>query len=327
VAIDEAHEGRQRIDLERVPASPAHPGVHDYRQLSIADLRPFIDWTPFLQTWELAGRWPEIADDPIVGAQARELVDDANRMLDRIEAEGWLEARARVGLFPAASTGPAEITVYTDETRTTPRARLHCLRQQFARTNDRAFQSLADFVAPVESGVADWIGGFVVTAGIGAEALARGFEAEHDDYQAILARAVADRLAEALAESMHRRVRTDMWGYAADETLDNDSLIAEAYQGIRPAPGYPACPDHTEKGTLFELLDATELGVELTESFAIHPAASVAGWYFGHPEARYFGVGRIGRDQVEAYAAAKGMSVAEAERWLAPSLGYRPEDS
>ena len=327
VSIGEARKGRQRIDLTQVAPAPAHPGVHELLEIPVGPLRSVIDWTPFLQTWEIKGRWPEIADDPTVGAQARELVDDANRLLDRVEAEGLLECRARVGLFPAAATGPDEVTVYTDETRSEVRARLHFLRQQFARTNERAFQSLADFIAPADSGVPDWIGGFVVTAGIGAEALARDFEQQHDDYQAIMARAVADRLAEALAEAMHHRVRTEFWGYAADEALDNDALIAERYQGIRPAPGYPACPDHTEKGTLFELLDAPRIGVQLTESYAIDPAASVSGWYFAHPEARYFGVGRLGRDQVEDYAAAKGMSVVEAERWLAPSLGYRPEDS
>jgi 5-methyltetrahydrofolate--homocysteine methyltransferase len=324
VPLDEARAGGLELELERVVPAPRCPGIHTFRELPVAPLRDVIDWTPFLQTWELKGKWPEVLDDPEVGPHARGLVDDANRMLDRIEAEGLLECRAVVGLFPAARTGPDEVTLYTDEERAGERARLHFLRQQFARSSERPFHSLADYVAPAQSGVPDWMGAFTVTAGIGAEALARSFEAEHDDYHAIMVRAVADRLAEALAEAMHRRVRTELWGYAEGEAFDNAALIAETYQGIRPAPGYPACPDHTEKRTLFELLGAPAIGVELTESCAMRPAASVSGWYFAHPQAAYFGVGRIGRDQVEDYAGRKGMSVAEAERWLAPSLGYVP---
>jgi 5-methyltetrahydrofolate--homocysteine methyltransferase len=248
-------------------------------------------------------------------------------LLDDLTRRDLLGSRAVVELVPADATGPDEITVWSDERRTEPRARLPFLRQQFARSGDRPHRSLADFVTPVGEGPGDWMGAFAVTAGLGLDPIVRAFEAEHDDYRAILAQALADRLAEAAAEWLHREVRTRLWGYAPEEEFAADALIAERYTGIRPAPGYPACPDHTEKETLFALVDAPSLGLGLTESFAMTPTASVSGWYFAHPDAQYFGVGRIGRDQVEDYARRKGWSLREAERWLAPNLGYDPEAS
>ena len=257
-----------------------------------------------------------------MGQEARKLHVDAKKLLERIVEEGLLEARGIAGLVPAATVGHDDVEVYATEARTEVRETLHFLRQQFDK-GERANLCLADFTAPREAGKEDWVGAFVVTAGIGLEELVAGFEADHDDYRAILAKSLADRLAESFAEALHRKVRSELWGYAPDERLSNEELIAESYRGIRPAPGYPACPDHTEKETLFRLLDAGEAtGVQLTESFAMTPAASVAGWYFAHPESQYFGVGRIGRDQVEDYARRKGWSVDEAERWLAPVLGY-----
>ena len=307
------------------PSEPAQPGVH-VAEVSIGELRAYIDWTPFFQAWELAGKHPAILDDPVVGEQARSLLADAESLLDRIEAEGRIRARAVVGLFPANANGD-DIEIYTDDSRTEVRAVMHGLRQQFAK-DGRPSRCLADYVAPSESGQADWIGAFAVTAGVGVEELVREFEEANDDYTAILIKAVADRLAEALAEMMHERVRTQLWGYAPEESLKSPELIREEYRGIRPAPGYPACPDHTEKGAIFELLDAeSTVGVRLTESYAMTPAASVSGWYLAHPSARYFGVGRIGRDQVEDYARRRGWSTEEAERWLAPSLGYEPAEA
>ncbi len=325
LSLAEARERAYPVDWSAyAPPEPRAPGVHHFEDVGVAQLRPHIDWTPFFQAWELAGKYPEILEDELVGAQARALFDDAQAMLDRLQGERLVEPAAVAGLFPANAEGD-DIIVYADELRAEPRAVIHGLRQQFAK-GDRADLALADFVAPVGSGRNDWIGAFAVTAGVGAETLAASLEAEHDDYRAILVKALADRLAEAYAERLHLLVRTELWGYAPDESLDNDALIAEAYVGIRPAPGYPACPDHTEKRTLFELLEVeSRIGVSLTESFAMTPAASVSGWYLSHPQARYFGIGRIGRDQVESYAARKGWSVEEAERWLAPNLGYDRE--
>jgi 5-methyltetrahydrofolate--homocysteine methyltransferase len=281
-----------------------------------------IDWTPFFHTWELAGHYPAILEDPVVGPAARNLFADARALLDRIIRERRLTARGVVGLFPAAAVGD-DIEVYAPGTRTEPIATLRTLRQQMAKPPGRPNLALSDYVAPRESRIPDHVGGFAVTAGVGLEALVAEFEAAHDDYSAIMAKALADRLAEAFAERLHERVRREFWGYAQDEALDNAELIREAYQGIRPAPGYPACPDHTEKRTLFDLLDVERhTGIELTESFAMTPTASVSGYYFWHPEARYFGVGKLGRDQVEDYAKRKGLSVEETERWLAPNLGY-----
>jgi 5-methyltetrahydrofolate--homocysteine methyltransferase len=311
---------------------PAFLGRKVFDDYDIADLRSCIDWTPFFRTWELAGRYPDILDDPIIGESARDLYADANDMLDRIVAEKWFTPRAVVGFWPAHSAGD-DIEVFADEGRTDAGrfetlAVIHTLRQQMQRTNGRPNFALADFIAPKDSGVTDYIGCFVVTTGREIEAVAQRFEGANDDYSAILVKALADRLAEAFAERMHQRVRTEFWAYAPDENLGNKALIAEDYRGIRPAPGYPACPDHTEKRTLFDLLDAeANTGVSLTESFAMWPASSVSGYYFSHPESSYFGLGRIGRDQVEDYARRKRMPVAEVERWLASNLGYDPNEN
>ena len=298
------------------PTVPNTLGVTRFDDLPLEALVPFIDWTPFFQTWELAGRFPAILDDEVVGESARALYDDARRMLDDLLREGWLRAAARVGLWPANRSGTDDIELFTDDSRSERLALLHHLRQQTHKGNPGPSHSLADFVNPAP--VADFIGGFAVTAGLGMdEALARF---DGDDYQEIMLKALADRLAEAGAEYLHSKVRTDLWGYASDETLANDDLIRERYQGIRPAPGYPACPDHTEKATLFELLDPGAIGLTLTDTFAMWPAAAVSGWYFAHPDARYFGVGKIGEDQVLDYAARKGWSREQAIRWLRPNL-------
>jgi 5-methyltetrahydrofolate--homocysteine methyltransferase len=290
----------------------------------LAELVDYIDWTPFFATWELAGKYPAILDDAKVGEAARSLFADAREMLARIVNERWLKAAAVVGFWPANSDGD-DIVVFADERRETPIAVLHSLRQQLARREGRANVALADFIAPRDSGLADYVGGFTVTAGLGEDAVAERFKAAGDDYSAIMVKALADRLAEALAERMHERVRREFWGYAADEALTADALIAEQYRGIRPAPGYPAQPDHTEKETLFRLLGSeAAIGVTLTESFAMWPGAAVSGLYFSHPDARYFGVGKIERDQVEDYARRKNWSIAEAERWLLPILNYTP---
>ncbi len=326
LSIDEARRRRHEIDWSSyTPPRPSKPGVHQFLDIPLSEIRPYIDWTPFFQAWEVPGKYPDILDDETVGEHARALFEDARKMLDRVEKEGRLEARAVIGLFPAASIDD-DIRVYTDDSRGEVRTTLHGMRQQFAKKG-RENYCLSDFVAPDHSAREDWVGGFAVTAGIGAKELADELALAHDDYGSILVKSIADRLAEALAERMHAIVRREIWGYATDEALDNDDLIREEYVGIRPAPGYPACPDHTEKRTLFELLDVTDaIGIELTESCAMYPAASVSGWYFSHPSSRYFGVGRIGRDQVEDYAARKGWSLEEAEQWLAPSLGYEPGD-
>ncbi len=326
LALAEARARRFRTDwTSYVPPEPASPGAHVLDPVPIAEIVPYVDWTPFFQAWELEGRYPALLDDPAVGVQARTLLDDARTLLRRIEAEELLRPRAVVGLFPAASTGD-DVKVFRDGGRADVRAVIHGLRQQFDK-HGRENLCLSDFVAPEESGVPDWIGAFAVSAGHGLDDLVATLEAGHDDYSAILAKALADRLAEALAELVHARVRTELWGYAPDEALDNEALIGERYRGIRPAPGYPACPDHTEKRTLFALLEAeARADIHLTESCAMLPGASVSGWYLAHPGARYFGVGRIGRDQVEDYAARKGMGVGEAERWLAPNLDYDPEE-
>jgi 5-methyltetrahydrofolate--homocysteine methyltransferase len=325
VPFDEARSGRFQPDWSGYePPRPRQPGRHVVRAWPLDELRRYIDWGPFLQAWEIGGRYPDVLDDPVIGGRARELLDEAGTLLDEIVADGLLEARAVAGLWPADATGPDEVTVWADERRTEPVQRFSFLRQQFHRTNGRPYRSLADYVAPAGSGPGDWLGGFAVTAGIGLDPLVAEAEAAHDDYRALLASSLADRLAEALAERLHERVRRELWGYAPDEALENAELIAEAYRGIRPAPGYPACPDHTPKGALFDLLEADELGLALTESFAMTPTAAVMGWYFAHPEAAYFGVGRVARDQVEDYARRRGWSVAVAERWLAPNLGYDP---
>lgn len=304
------------------PPKPSFLGLKSFESYDLAALVPYIDWSPFFQTWELTGKYPKILNDEKVGEAARQLYDDAQAMLKRIVEEKWFEARATVGFWPANSVGD-DIALYADEERSSELKRLHTLRQQMIRNRTRANQALADYVAPEDSGVADYVGGFVVTTGHGVEVRAKVFKEAQDDYSAIMVQALADRLAEAFAEVMHARVRKEFWGYAAHEALGNDELIAESYRGIRPAPGYPACPDHTEKRVLFDLLEAeARTGVSLTESCAMWPAASVSGLYFSHPDSVYFGVGKIERDQVENYAARKGMSVEDVEKWLRPNLNY-----
>jgi 5-methyltetrahydrofolate--homocysteine methyltransferase len=302
------------------PAKPKTLGVQSLANYDLAALVPCLDWAPFFQTWDLAGSWPAILDDPKVGETARQVFADGQAMLKRIVDEKWLSANGVFGLFPANSVGD-DVEIYTDDSRRTVRLTWHNLRQQQVRPEGKPNYCLSDFIAPKDSGVADHVGAFAVTAGLGIEKKLAEFAAQHDDYNAILLKALADRLAEAFAEHLHRRVRREFWGYAADEALTNEELIAEKYRGIRPAAGYPACPDHTEKGPLFALLEAEKhAGMALTESFAMHPAASVSGFYLAHPEARYFAVTKIGRDQLEDYAKRKGMTLAEAERWLAPVL-------
>ena len=321
LSLAAARANREPIDLAVPVPPPSYLGVRVIDDVTIGELVDRIDWTPFLATWELKGSYPAILDDPRSGAAARSLLDDARAMLERIEADGLLRARGVVGFWPALATSTDDIELFTDDAHATPLATIHTLRQQQVKPPGRANLALSDFVAQGDAGVADYLGAFAVTAGLGADEAARRFEAAHDDYSAIMVKALADRLAEAFAERLHERVRRELWGYAPDESLTNDDLIAERYQGIRPAPGYPACPDHTEKGTLFELLRADELvGISLTESYAMLPAASVSGFYFWRPESAYFGLGRIGRDQLEEYAVRKGWDLETAARWLAPNL-------
>jgi 5-methyltetrahydrofolate--homocysteine methyltransferase len=325
LAAARANRLRAAFDGYR-PPRPAQTGLLVFDDYDLAELTTRIDWAPFFQTWDLHGRFPDILDDDTVGLAARGVYTDALAMLQRIVGEKWLRARAVIGLWPANTVGFDDIEVFTDESRNGVRAVVHTLRQQMARDRgERPNLALADFLAGKESGIADWLGGFAVTTGHGLDAVVADFEARHDDYAAIMVKALADRLAEALAERMHERVRKEFWAYDPAEALSNADLIAEGYRGIRPAPGYPACPDHTEKRTLFDLLEAeTTAGITLTENFAMMPAASVSGYYFSHPDARYFGLGRIHRDQVEDYARRKGMNLKEMERWLAPNLAYDP---
>ena len=317
-----------RIPIEwkgYLPPVPKGLGVEVLNDYPLEVLRSYIDWTPFFHAWQMKGSYPKILDDPEKGEIARKLLKDAEAMLDRVIAEKWLTARAVYGLFPANAVNGDDIAVYWDEAREERQITFRFLRQQQQKPPGRPNRCLTDYMAPRDTDLADHLGAFAVTAGIGLEARVREFEADHDDYNAILLKALADRLAEAFAEHLHSRVRREFWGYARDEHLDNDSLIREEYAGIRPAPGYPACPEHTEKGTLWELLGAEQkAGIRLTESYAMWPAAAVSGFYFSHPESRYFAVGRIDRDQVADYALRKGMDMETAERWLAPNLGYTP---
>ncbi|WP_455221984.1 methionine synthase [Kaarinaea lacus] len=324
LSYKKACENKFAFDWEHyVPPIPDKYGVHVFEDYPLQGIRHYIDWTPFFHTWEIKGSYPKVLNDPEKGPEAQKLYEDAQVMLDTLISEKWLTARAVIGLFPANSINDDDIEVYADERREDVIMTLHHLRQQQAKTDDKPNYCLADFVAPKSTGLNDTIGAFAVTAGIGIEEHVKRFEQQHDDYNAIMLKALADRLAEAFAELMHEKVRKEYWAYAANEALDNDSLIREEYRGIRPAPGYPACPDHTEKALLWQLLDVEKsTSITLTESFAMHPAASVSGFYFAHPEARYFAVGKINKDQVESYAKRKGMSVEEAERWLAPNLGY-----
>jgi len=325
--LDAARAHKLKIDWEGYsPKKPSFLGTKVLEDYPLEKLVPFIDWTPFFATWELTGHYPQILKDDKMGEAAQALFDDAQEMLAQMVSEKWLKASAVIGFWPANQIGTDDIELYTDDSRKERLTVLHSLRQQMARgTSDRANMALADFIAPKETGIADYIGGFAVTSGHGEDEVAKRFEEKNDDYKAILSKALADRLAEAFAEHLHARVRREFWGYAADEQLSNEEMIAEKYQGIRPAPGYPAQPDHTEKRTLFDLLDAEKAaGIKLTESFAMWPGAAVSGLYFSHPQAEYFGVGRIERDQVKDYAARKGMTLAECERWLAPILNYTP---
>jgi 5-methyltetrahydrofolate--homocysteine methyltransferase len=321
--LQQARDNAYRGDWENyTPPVPAFLGIKVFDDYSLEELSHYIDWTPFFHAWELAGKYPKILNDDIIGEEATRLFEDAQEMLKKIIDEKWLQARAVIGFFPANSVGD-DIELYTDDERTEVKTVLHHLRQQMAKPSDRPNSCISDFVAPKDSGKDDYVGAFAVTAGIGIDEHVQRFEADHDDYSSILLKALADRLAEAFAERMHERVRKEFWAFAADEELDNDDLIKEAYRGIRPAPGYPACPDHTEKATLWSLIEPDKnAGITITESFAMLPTAAVSGFYFSHPDAKYFGTGKIKKDQVEDYAQRKGDEIAVVERWLAPVLDY-----
>ena len=324
LALKAARANRLTLDWERhAPVRPTFTGTRTFLSRDLDALVARIDWTPFFRAWELKGRFPDILSDPDAGPQATSLYEDARALLRRFRREHLLTANGVIGLYPANASGD-DIVIWDSESRDNPLAVLHCLRQQFAKPGGRPNLCLADFVAPECSGVPDHVGAFVVTAGEGVAELCAEFEADGDDYQSILVKALADRLAEAFAEHMHERVRREFWGYAPEESLSNSQLIAEEYAGIRPAPGYPASPDHSEKETIFRLLDAPAIGVSLTESCAMIPAASVSGLYIGHPDSFYFGVGRINDDQLNNYAKRKGISIDEATRWLSPNLAETP---
>ncbi|MDN5716533.1 MAG: methionine synthase [Janibacter sp.] len=326
LSYEDAKEARTPIDwgAEHPHLAGVTPMREVFEDYDLAELREYFDWQPFFNAWELKGSFPDILNNPATGEVARKLYEEAQEMLDQIIEHKWLTAKGVIGLFPANAVGD-DIEIYTDESRAEVAHTLHMLRQQGKHRPGIPNRSLADFIAPKDTGVKDWIGAFAVTGGIGASEKIAEFKADNDDYNAILLEALADRFAEAFAERLHERVRTEFWGYAPDESLDNKELIKEAYDGIRPAPGYPACPDHTEKKTLWSLLDVDEIGIELTEGMAMWPGAAVSGWYLGHPDSQYFVVGRLDKDQVEDYAARKGWTMREAERWLGPNLGYATE--
>uniref|UniRef100_UPI004048A57C methionine synthase n=4 Tax=Roseivirga sp. TaxID=1964215 RepID=UPI004048A57C len=323
IPYTQALENRLKVDWEnKAYVSPSFIGNKTFNEYDISEIREFVDWTPFFQTWMLKGKYPKIFENEVIGVEAKKLFDDAQVVLTEIIEKNLLYANAVVGFYPANAVGD-DIEVYTDESRTEIKTVFHSLRQQGKKGDGIPNMSLADFVAPKSSNKRDYIGGFAVTAGVGIEPLIEKYEKEHDDYNSIMVKAVADRLAEAFAELMHAKVRRELWGYAKNENLDNESLIKEDYQGIRPAPGYPACPDHTEKAILFDLLEVERnTGITLTESFAMYPASSVSGFYFMHEEAKYFGLGKIEKDQVQDYAKRKGMSVELVEKWLSPNLSY-----
>jgi 5-methyltetrahydrofolate--homocysteine methyltransferase len=328
LTLEKARANRTPIDWDDyTPPVPAQGlGVREFLDYDIAELREYIDWQPFFNAWEMKGRFPDILNNPVSGETARKLYDDAQEMLDTLIKEKWLTANGVIGFFPANAVGD-DFEVYTDESRTTVLTKLHNLRQQGEHRDGIPNRSLGDFVAPKSTGLADYVGAFAVTTGLGSQAKCDEFKAANDDYNAILLESLADRLAEAFAERMHQRVRKEFWGFQPDEQLDNEALIGEKYVGIRPAPGYPACPEHTEKATLWELMDVSaRTGIELTESMAMWPGAAVSGWYFSHPQSQYFVVGRMAQDQVADYAKRKGWTLQEAERWLGPNLGYNPED-
>jgi len=328
LTLEKARANRTPIDWDGyTPPVPAQgTGVREFLDYDIAELREYIDWQPFFNAWEMKGRFPDILNNPASGEAARKLYDEAQEMLDTLIKEKWLTANGVIGFFPANAVGD-DVEVYTDDTRTEVLTTLRNLRQQGEHRDGIPNRSLGDFIAPRETGLPDYVGAFAVTAGLGSGDKIAEFKAANDDYSAILLESIADRLAEAFAERMHERVRKEFWGYQPDEHLDNEALIGEKYVGIRPAPGYPACPEHTEKATLWELMDVQKrTGIELTESMAMWPGAAVSGWYFSHPQSQYFVVGRIAQDQVADYARRKGWTLQEAERWLAPNLGYNPED-
>jgi 5-methyltetrahydrofolate--homocysteine methyltransferase len=322
-SIEEARAGKFQIDLNTaVAAKPLFIGTKAFVDFSLEELVPYIDWTPFFHTWELRGSYPRIFEDEFVGKEAKKLYEEARILLDKIISDKSLKAKGVIGFWPANSVGD-DIELYTDESRTQIYRTIHTLRQQAEKAADEPYFALSDFIAPKNSGIADYWGGFAVTTGIGCDELVAEFEKNFDDYNSIMVKALADRLAEAFAERMHELVRKEFWAYSHDESLSSEDLIKEKYRGIRPAPGYPACPDHTEKATLFEILDAEKLtGIHLTESFAMYPTAAVSGFYFAHPQSRYFGLGKINKDQVEDYAVRKGLTLEETERWLSPNLGY-----
>lgn len=324
ITHNKAKANKYRIDWDNyTPPVPSFTGIKTFDNYSLEELSEYIDWTPFFSSWQLAGKYPAILEDEIVGVEAKKLFNEAQSLLRQIIDEKWLTARAVIGFFPTNSINDDDLELYKDDDRSEVIALLHHLRQQRQKAPGQPNYALSDYIAPKETQKADYIGGFAVTTGLGIEKYVKQFEADDDDYNAIMLKALADRLAEALAERMHERVRKEFWGYASDEAFDNAALVAEKYQGIRPAPGYPACPEHTEKRTLFQLLNVEEnTGIELTESCAMYPAASVSGWYFSHPQSKYFGLGQISKDQVEDYASRKGMNLEEAERWLAPVLNY-----
>jgi 5-methyltetrahydrofolate--homocysteine methyltransferase len=325
VPLAEARANRCRIDWSDYSApTPRFLGIRALNDIPLKELVPLIDWMPFFNAWEFTGTYPALLDHPLRGRAARNLHEDARAMLGEIVRDGWLKARAVLGLYCASSVGD-DVEIYGGPDRSEVLARLHFLRQQKRKADDQPHRCLADFVAPRDSGRPDYLGAFAVTAGIGIETALGRFAAAHDDYSGILLKALADRLAEALAEWLHLRIRREWWGYAPEEQLTNEQLISESYRGIRPAPGYPACPDHTEKATLWRLLGVERTaGIELTESYAMYPTAAVCGWYFAHPSAKYFAVGPIEADQVQDYAARKGLSLEQAQKWLAPNLGYQP---
>lgn len=324
INIGQARANKVKIDWNKsTPAIPSFLGNRAFKDFDLKKIRKYIDWTPFFQTWMLKGKFPKILEDNTIGIEATKLYDEANELLDKIIKDELLFARAVIGLYPANAVGDDDVQVYADESRTEPLKVFHFLRQQGKKGEGLPNICLADFVAPKESGKKDYLGGFAVTAGIGIESLIEQFDLENDDYLSIMVKALADRLAEAFAELMHETIRKDLWAYASNEALSSQELIAEKYHGIRPAPGYPACPDHTEKRTLFDLLEVEEhTGISLTESFAMYPAASVSGFYFSHPESKYFGLGKVEKDQVEDYALRKAMDLKTMEKWLAPNLSY-----
>lgn len=324
ISIGDARQNKQRINwLDSKITKPSFLGTRTFTDFPLEKLVDYIDWTPFFQTWELRGKFPEIFNDEYVGTEAKKLYEDARKMIDKVIADKSLQASAIVGFYPANTVNDDDVELYTDDTRTQVLTTFHFLRQQNQKGTDIANNSLADYIAPKETGVADYMGAFAVTTGKGIEKLVQQFESDHDDYNSILIKAVADRFAEAFAEYMHEYVRKELWGYAADESLSNEDLIREKYQGIRPAPGYPACPDHTEKGILWDLMDIeNQTGIRITESFAMYPAAAVSGFYFSHPDSKYFGLGKIEKDQVEDYARRKNMDIKTVERWLGPNLSY-----